>query len=283
MSLLEESLRVQQQRLTTQDEQIKMQQKQLEQYELNLQMVADQVRAQGTLLQAQANLFKLDREDREKKEKRERAKARPPASRGDARPPTPMHEAAEVPEPAPVAHHDSDASAPLTSSGVAAGHAEPHTGVDAPPSSEPGSQAEQTGIARPYRSPSPTDLSFASSASSTRTRSTGSSAWTVLPSTYLETVLSAHPEIRCVAHPGLPPAAFLPHPPARVHPEITFFSPEFKDLRGWPQVAAPPMERVNPYAPTATNVDLLVASLKRKAVEVEGGAATVGLRVPRKE
>ena len=85
MSLLEESLRVQQQRLTTQDEQIKMQQKQLEQYELNLQMVADQVRAQGTLLQAQANLFKLDREDREKKEKRERAKARPPASRGEGR------------------------------------------------------------------------------------------------------------------------------------------------------------------------------------------------------
>ena len=74
---------MQQQRLTTQEEQIKMQQKQLEQYELNLQMVADQVRAQGTLLQAQANLFKLDREDRETKEKRKRAKARPPASRGD--------------------------------------------------------------------------------------------------------------------------------------------------------------------------------------------------------
>ena len=77
-----------------QQEQIRMQQEQLDQYEINLQTVADQVRAQGQLLEAQARLYQLDRARTTK----------PPAAEGDH---TLKDDDADVPEP-PDAHQDQD-------------------------------------------------------------------------------------------------------------------------------------------------------------------------------
>ena len=282
ISRLEESVRMQQQTIATQQEQLREQHELLKQYEINLQKVADQVSAQGMLVQAQARLYKLDRE---------RAMKKRPAALRDTLPPTPTHDAAEVPEAEPptVAHPDLDddcmsdqpsAAPSLHSSGVDAGGAESRTGVEAPRSSKPGTQAEESGAggaeprtgveAPPSSEPgtqaeeptSPVDACCYSPTQSSSASSTASSGWTVMPSSYLESVLSAGSVMHHVL--PYPPTMFL----SAARPEITFFRPDFQEFRGWPHFAARPIQ----YPPAATNVELLAAGQKRKL----GSIAEVG-------
>ena len=82
-----------------------------------------------------------------------------------------------------------------------------------------------------------------------------------------------------------PPTAFLPHPPTS-HTEIRFFSHDFKDFNGHPHFAAVPATggrtvAALPMPPTATNLELLAAGLKRKRAggdKAQGRASKVAAR-----
>ena len=243
MALMVESLRVQQE---TQQAQIRRQQERLNLYEANLQEVADQVRAQGELLEAHARLYQLDRV---------RIMA-PPAAEVDPPSPTLTEDAGGVPEP-PVAqqapddhnfeHHEASASSqplPLEADVVACTEAR----VDAPPSGEPGIKVDGTGLSPPSRAPSPTHSSSSSTGSSARTTATPAACGWIR--------CTSNPPMATLPHPlPHPPPAFLPYPPTMhsMTPPFCYY------FNGMPHYAALPMP------PPATNLEHATSSGRQRA------------------